>query len=148
VRFPWHLHLQKLERALATKDVSAAEVAWQEAYLEAIGSRRWEGLIEVGDAYLRIAELTGGRRNAQSKARRLYLAALFRARNQESWDGIARATEAFAVLGDREMAEQGIRMAERLAAQGREAEPSDRVREFKERLATRFRWGKGAAFDP
>jgi len=46
--------------------------------------------------------------------------------------------EAFAALGDREVAEQCVRIAESLAAQAREAQARDRVGEFKARLASGF----------
>jgi len=132
---PWTVHLRGVDEALAQKNVSAAEQAWHNAYGAALGSRRWEGLIEVGDAYLRIGEVAKGRKAAEARARRCYLAALFRARNEGSLDGVLRAAEAFAALGDREVVEQGIRMAERLAGRTREALALEQVRVFKARVA-------------
>lgn len=135
---PWTVHLQKADEALAAKNVSAAVRAWHEAYVSALGSRRWEGMVAVGDAYLRIGQLSGSRRASEAKARELYLAALFRARNQHSVDGAIHAGEAFAALGDREAAEQCVRVAEGLAKDSGDPQARDRVRAFAERLAARL----------
>lgn len=135
---PWTGYLQRAEEALAQKNVSAAELAWHDAYGTALRSRRWEGLVEVGEAYLRIGQAAGSRKAAEPKARQAYLAALFRARTEGSLDGVLRAAEAFAALGDREVAEQGVYIAQRVAAQARDAQASERVSAFKERLAAMF----------
>ncbi|MBI4610121.1 MAG: hypothetical protein HY726_14065 [Candidatus Rokubacteria bacterium] len=137
-RAGWAGHLRRVEDALAAKNVSAAELAWREAYGEALRSRRWEGLIEAGDTYLRLGEVAGARRASQAKARELYLAALFRARQQGSLDGVLRATEAFAALGDREVAEQGVAIAQHLATRARDAQAGERVRMVAHQLALRF----------
>jgi hypothetical protein len=133
---PWTPHLQKVDEGLAKKDTRAAEVAWHEAYVAALGSRRWEGMVEIGDAYLRIGEVAGARPAAKPTARQAYLVALFRARNQDSLDGVLRAAEAFAALGDREMVEQGVSIAQRLVADARDAQAHERVRAVAERVAT------------
>jgi hypothetical protein len=51
---PWTAALDRVDAALARQDVGAAEWAWHEAYAGALKSWRWDALVEVGDAYLRI----------------------------------------------------------------------------------------------
>lgn len=135
---PWTAHLERVAAALAQRNVSVAELAWQAAYGEALRSRRWEGMLAVGEVYLRIGEVAGNRKPAEAKARQAYLAALFRARQQESLDGVLRAAEAFAALGDREVAEQGVYVAQRLAARAQDAQARERVRVVAERLSARL----------
>lgn len=145
---PWTAHVRRMDEALSNKDVSAAELAWHAAYLSALRSRRWEGLLEVGDASLRIGEVARSPEAVRPKARRLYLSALFRARSQGSLDGVLRTAEAFAALGDREVVERGLYMAERLAARSEDPLARERVREFASRLATRYSEAKRSAFEP
>lgn len=125
---PWITHLRRAEDALARRNVSAADMAWHDAYRAALKSRRWAGMVEVGEAYLRIGEAVRGRKVSEAKARELFLTALLRARAQGSLDGVLRTTEAFAVLGDREVVEQGLRIAQGLAAQSGDAQALERVR--------------------
>lgn len=134
---PWTAHIRKADQALAERNVSAAELAWHEAFIAALRSRHWRGLVEVGDAYLRIGEVAGARKASEAKARQLYLAALFRARQQGSVEGVLRTAEAFAALGDREVVDQCLRIAEGLAAQARDAQARALVRAFAERLTGR-----------
>lgn len=132
---PWAIPLRHVDEALAQKNFSAAKHAWQDAYAAALRSRRWEGLVEVGDACLRMGEVTGDPKTSGATARRIYLGALLLARQQGSLDGVLSAAEAFARLGDSEVVEQGLRMAERIAAQARDAEMTHRVAEVRKRLA-------------
>ena len=134
---PWEIHIQKVDEALAERNADAAVRAWHDAYIAALGSWRWEGMVAVGDAYLRIGEGPVSRHASQAKARQIYLAALFRAHQQVSLDGVLRAAEAFADLGDREVVEQSIRIAERLAEQDGDPQAGNRVRTFAERWAAR-----------
>lgn len=135
---PWAGDLEAVRDALARGDVSAAERAWFKAYVEARQSRRWEGLVQVADAYLRIGELSGSRPAARAKAREIYLAALFRARQQDALNGVLEATEAFAALGDREVAEHGLRIAEGLAARVADPDARARVETFAIRLVAQY----------
>jgi len=64
-------------------------------------------MIEVGDAARRVGNVTA--------ARTAYLTAAFRARRLRSFEGILSAAEAFAALGDREVAEQWLGVAKELA---------------------------------
>lgn len=131
---PWAVHLRAVHKALARHDVGGAEQAWHEAYGVALRSRRWEGMIEVGDAHLRIGETANGPKAAQAQARRLYLAALFRARQEDSLEGVLRAAEAFAALGDRDVVEQCLRIAQSVAGQNQEGQA--RVQALRDRLAS------------
>jgi hypothetical protein len=130
---PWAPHLAAVDRALAERNVTAAMAAWHEAYSAARGARRGDGMVAVGDAYLRIGDAASFRRSAEPTARRLYLAALFRARQDRSLEGVLRATEAFAALGDHDVARRGLVIAEDIA-RGRAEGDVERVREIAARL--------------
>jgi hypothetical protein len=111
----WASSLREMEEAMARGDIMAAAAARRGTYRAAITSRTWEGFIAAGDAVLRLGDLTQSRAAAEPDARRLYLAALFRARSQYSLDGVLQATEAFARLGDREVVARGLSIAHDLA---------------------------------
>jgi hypothetical protein len=136
-RGSWTAPLQAVERALAAREVGEAEQAWREAYVAAVGSWRWEGPLDVGDAALRIGAVTGLHQAAAARARNLYLTALFRARQQSALDGVLQTAEAFARLGDRDNVAQCLRMAEALASDAHDSEAAGRVRAFAARLADR-----------
>jgi hypothetical protein len=105
-----------VDSALARGDVSGAVAAWHSAYVSALSSRRWERLIEAGDAWLRIERVSGAPAMGAAKARELYLSALFRARHDGSAEGVRRAAAAFDALGDHEVAANATRMAKALEA--------------------------------
>jgi hypothetical protein len=88
---PWLAPLGKMDQAIERGDLSAAKMVRHEAYRAAIASRRWEALLAVGDAALRMGEATQSRRSLEPEARRLYLSALFRARAARSPRGAAAA---------------------------------------------------------
>jgi hypothetical protein len=133
---PWMTHLRQVDDALAKRDVGAAERAWRDAYAAAVASRRWEGMIEVGDVARRIGQATGTQAKADARARWTYRAALYRARADNSVDGVLRAAEVFSSLGDREVVVQCLRIAEHLASQARDPQARERVFLLSERLAT------------
>jgi hypothetical protein len=108
----WNGHLRAVERALGRHDVDGARQAWESAHLAAVESLSWEGLIATGQACLQIGHASGGRRAAEPAARRAYFAALYRACRANSFDGILCAAEAFADLGDREVVEECLGLAE------------------------------------
>jgi hypothetical protein len=114
----WTAHVASVDQALARHDVSAAVAAWQDAYGAALASRGWEGMIEVGDAFLRIGAEAGSPRGARPNARQAYLNALIRAHRDGSAAGMRRTAEAFAALGDQPVAAQCFRVADQLAARG------------------------------
>jgi hypothetical protein len=105
---PLPAHLAALDAAIARGDVSRAVFEWRLAYGAALGSRRWEAMLAVGDAATRIDALAGRRDGAptgfRAEARQAYLRALFDARAARSPEGMHRAADAFAALGDAEMA--------------------------------------------
>lgn len=122
---PWAAHLATVDAALARGDVPTAVAAWHAAYGAALGSRRWDGFADVGDAYLRIGRASGAPASALPRARDLYLSALFRARDTGALDGVLRVAAAFDGLGDREVVKQAVRMAHGLAG----THPTPAVRE-------------------
>lgn len=130
---PWAVHVRNVDDALQTKNVRLALRAWHDAYVAALASRRWDGMVVVGDAYLRIGDAVDFRGAYVPKAREVYLSALFRARQQGSLDGVLRAAEAFAALGDREMALQCLRAATGVA--GRDGKAQGRIQALAERFA-------------
>ena len=111
----WTQRVALVDEALARVDLSRATHEWREAYGAALRSRRWDALVEVGDRAVRIAEAAGGSTHFRAEARQAYLNALFRARAQRAVEGMHRAAEAFARLGDSEMAQGARRMAENLS---------------------------------
>jgi hypothetical protein len=130
---PWVPAIQQVDTALARKEYSAALRAANDAYTLALGTTRWDGMVTAGDLYRRIGEATGLRRSFESKAREAYQKAFFRARQQASVEGILRATEGYAALGDTQMVGLGLRVAERLAVRDPEAQAD--IRTFRARFA-------------
>jgi hypothetical protein len=112
---PWAAAIQAVDTALDRQDVQAARRGWDDAHLAALDTWGWEGLLEVGEAYLRIGSAAGSREAAAVTARRVYFAALFRACQEDSFDGILRAAEAFGQLGDRPVVEECVGLAQLLA---------------------------------
>ena len=122
----WALELVTVNEAIADRDLRRAMRAWSDAYRATRATRSWRGMLEVGDAYLRIGDTWGLRKDAMPKARELYLAAFFGARQERALDGVLRAAESFAALGDRDVSERCLREGERLAAAT--SDPDARVR--------------------
>ena len=127
-RTTWRPHLERVEAAILRRDTEGALMAWREAYAGALASRQWEGLVEVADA---------SRAAALPKARRIYHAALFRARHAGSVTGVLRVAEAFGALRDDDAVEVCIRTARELAAQAHDAASEERVRSFATRWLAR-----------
>jgi hypothetical protein len=127
----WAPPLAAVERALGRGDIATAEQALRDAYTAAVGSRTWEGMVEVGDAYRRVGKAS------EARARAAYLAALFRARQQGSLAGVSRVAEGFAALGDREVVTLCIRVAKELAARLTDAQQRERAEASIERLVRR-----------
>lgn len=136
---PAYVHYERADDALAAGDVVRALRHWQEGYAAAVGSRRWEGLVEAGDLYRRIG--ARGRFETALRARDCYLLALVRARGERSLDGVLRATEAFVDLGDAEPVERGLEIARQLAAGDADPHARERI----ERLAARWAARAGRA---
>lgn len=100
----WTAPLRRVDDALRAKNPQDAARALQEAHIAALGSRRWDGMVAVGDAAQRIGQTTGATRAYDARARQAYLVALFRARHTQSVDGMLRVADAFDALGDTEAA--------------------------------------------
>jgi hypothetical protein len=135
----WQAQLERVEAALARNDLAGAEMLWSEAYVAAIKSRHWEGMVAAGDSYRRLGELGGFRKLSDAKAREAYLAALFRARSRGSLEGVLRTAQGFAELGDQEVVEQCIRVARSVAARSWNPRAEELVRIFAERWDARAR---------
>jgi hypothetical protein len=108
----WRAHLRALDHALGHCDVAGARRAWEHAHLAAYDSPGWEGLIAAGRASLRIAGGDVDGIPGASAARRAYFTALYRACRENSFEGILCAAEAFGELGDHEVVEECLGLAE------------------------------------
>lgn len=133
----WDQYVQAMDDALARGDFYAADLARQTAYLMALGSRRWEAMAAVGDAYVRFADRPGASPTLRPEARRIYRSALSRAGQQGSIEGVLRVSEALAGLGDREAAREGLAMAAALGAASRGPYDVARAEALTERLDDR-----------
>jgi len=91
----------------------------------------------VGDAYLRIGAAAHGRKMAEMGVRTLYLAALYRARQEGVLDGVLEGAERFLQLVDREMVTQCLAVADRLAVGSRAPRDHADVEIFRARWDTR-----------
>jgi hypothetical protein len=137
-RGSWFDAIEAADRALARGDVSRAERALREAYTAALSSRTWRGMVDVGDAYRRLADAAGVRRWSEAHAHDIYLAALFRARQQGSLPGVFRAAEGLAALGDRQGVNTSIAVAKGLAGRVTDVQERGRAQASVERLARRL----------
>ena len=131
----WQARLLKVEQAMARGDFAGAEALWRETYAAALKSRHWEGVVAAGDTYRALGARAGFRATSVAKARQAYLTALFRARSEGSLAGVLITAERFAELGDREVVEQCIRMARKVAAESRDPYAQEHLRAFTERWA-------------
>ena len=126
--------IRAMDEALAKRDLRAALRAREDARLAALASTKWDGLVTLGDATLRLGLNSGLRDAMEPAARRAYLFALYRARRQESFEGVMRVTEAFVAMGDRDMAKKACGIAGRLAASAREPAARERVHALQNRI--------------
>ena len=133
----WAAEIQAMDAALARGDATTAQAAWREAYAAAHAGRGWPGMVAVGDAAIRLGRATGTVAVAESRARRIYLTALFRARRHDSLDGVLAAGEAFGRLGDREVVEQALAMATDMAKRSGDDLAQRRVQAFRSQWVAR-----------
>lgn len=131
----WRVSLEHAEAALARGDTRTAEQAWETAFRRAMASRSPQGMLDVGHAYLRIGE-AAHRPAAVARARRLFLAALFQARGRRDANRVVAAAEAFAALGDRDVAGRACDIAQGLALQNNDRTALERVVELRSRLGS------------
>jgi hypothetical protein len=132
---PWAGPLETANIALAPGDMSGAVAAWHEGYGVALRSRTWQGLVESADAYLQIAEAGSFRASAKPMARQIYLNALTRAKAQRSVEGTLRVATAFDALGDREVVEHCVKVAEGVARRQRDGAAMEQVAAARSRFA-------------
>jgi hypothetical protein len=137
VEAPWEPSLRSLDAALQQGDAGAANRAWHDGYGAALASGRWEGFVAMGDAVRRIADVTGSRSLGEARSRSLYLAALFRARQQGAVAGVLRTAEAFAGLGDSEVVAQCLTVARALAARAGDRDAEGRIQVLTGQLAAK-----------
>lgn len=97
---------------------------------------------------MRIGRASGSRKAYKALAREAYLAALFHARQQGSLDGLLRTAQAFAALGDREMVDPCLHLAERLAARTANEQARAGVRAFKDLRAANLVAAENDALGP
>jgi len=123
----WTTYLETMDAALRGNNVPTAERAWREAYALALRTRAWRPLAEVGDAALRLGSQDRQRASHVSRARDVYVAALFRARSDRSVDGVLHVAEAFGALGDHKVVDECLAIAASLGA-GDDGETMSRLR--------------------
>jgi hypothetical protein len=114
----WEAHVALIDHALTDRDVTRAVMAWHDAYGAALASGRWEALVEVGDAFVRIGDAASLTSASRANARVAYLAALTRAQRDRSAEGVHRVARGFSLLGDHAVAAQCERIASRLTQHG------------------------------
>ncbi len=122
-----------VDQAAAENDMAGAMRAWSAAHRAAVASRRWQDLIEVADAYRRIGAASTSSEPFDATARRIYLAAVERARRDGSVDGVIRAGDALSDLGDVAGVARSLRIARTLASRDPDAQAD--VRAFAARVA-------------
>ena len=123
----WRALLLRAEAALASGDARAAEDSWWQSYRAAMRTREQEGLLDLGHAYLRIGEAAHDRQWALSQVRRVFLRALFQARERRDAEALSAAAEAFASIGDQQVALHAFDAALALARRSRDAIAGDRI---------------------
>jgi len=121
--------LEAMDRALAARDTSGAEMAWRNAYGLAVRSRRWQALLAAGEGSLRIGNGLVVKQPYQARAREAWWASLFLARAQHSVDGVLKVADAFEGLGDTDVVVQVLHIAESLAVADSSGETRKRVLE-------------------
>jgi hypothetical protein len=100
----WRTELSHVEQELAAERVGPAIRAWERARAAARASRQWQGLLAVGDAYLRIGDAVDFRQAFVGTARATYLEALDQALAAASADGELGISAALEALDDRSSA--------------------------------------------
>jgi hypothetical protein len=135
----WRQHLDEMEGAIASGQAAAAVRAWHRAHAAVIDHPGWEPIACVAEAARRIGAISGFGRAAEARARETYWIALFRAHREGSLTGVLQTAEGFGALGDRNMVEQCIRIAEGLATRaGHESGQAHDVRAVADDLLRRY----------
>jgi len=135
----WRQHLDEMEDAIASGQAAAAVRAWHRAHAAVIDHPGWQPIVRVAEAARRIGAISGFARAAEARARETYWIALFRAHREGSLAGVLETAEGFGALGDRNMVEQCIRIAEGLATRsGHESGHAHDVRSAAADLMRRY----------
>lgn len=121
----WGPYLREFDVAVAAGDSAMAMRLWREGWHASLATREWQGPLAAGDAALRLGDLLGSRGLTLADARRAYRASLYRARAQGSVEGILRAAEAFAAIGDGDAADAARRIAQALLGEERSTRVPD-----------------------
>jgi hypothetical protein len=108
----WIAHIETVDAELRRGEIGTMLRAWHAACASALGGGTWDAMI-ASDAALR--QSTGFKVAFAAKARQAYHVAFFRAHHQASVEGVRRAGDCFAALGEEELAAQCRVAAERLA---------------------------------
>jgi hypothetical protein len=111
----WREALRRAETAFASGDAREAERAWEESYRAAMRPGAPEGMLALGHAYLRIGVAVRDPQAAVARARQIFLQVFVQARERRDAKVVADAGEAFASLGDREVADRIFAVAMELA---------------------------------
>lgn len=111
----WRPAVRAVDAALASGDLTGASLAWSDAQRAAQVSRRWEAHLAVGHLRVKIDQAARAETLTPASARDSYLAALWRARQEGSLEGILQSAEAFGSLGDAQVAGEALRIAEAVA---------------------------------
>jgi hypothetical protein len=115
--------------------VGGAVAAWHEGYGIALRSRTWQGLVETGDAYLQIAEAGSFRASAKPMARQIYLKCADSREGAALVEGALRVATAFDALGDREVVDHCVKVAEGVACRQRDGAAMEQVAAARSRFA-------------
>jgi hypothetical protein len=135
----WRQYLDEMEDAIASGQAAAAVRAWHRAHAAVIDHPGWQPIVRVAEAARRIGAISGFARAAEARARETYWIALFRAHREGSLEGVLETAEGFGALGDRNMVEQCIRIAEGLATRaGHESGHTHHVRSVAADLMRRY----------
>jgi tetratricopeptide (TPR) repeat protein len=126
--------LARAEAALALGDHRESQTAWEEAFRLAMASRAAEGLLAVGYAYVRMGQASNDRGKALPRARQLFLSALLQAEGRRDANGVTAAAEAFASIGDHEVADRACDIALPLAVKNNDGNARERVMALRSKL--------------
>jgi len=110
---------------------ATAELAWRQSYAAARRSPGWSRLLAVADAHGSLA--VAAQQAVRPQLRELYLEVLLRARAQGSLEGVLRAGEGFAGLGDRSTVSEVLRVARQIAGARADTDTQARLRSLAER---------------
>lgn len=120
--------LRAIEEAAGRGDRATAERLRRELHAEALASRRWQAWLLAGHAALAVGGGVPAAGGMRATARRAYRTALFQARAQSSVDGVLQTAEAFARLGDHEIVDGALRIAEGIPGPRATTSEMERIR--------------------